>query len=77
MLKLPAAHTDGDAAVFFTKANVVHMGDVYMSPAVSFGTKQSGGSMLGLIDELEFILPMIPEDAKIVPVTARFRLAPT
>jgi len=67
VLKVPAGHTDGDAVVFFKNANVVHMGDVYMSPAVSFGAKQSGGSMLGLIASLEFVIPLIPADAKIVP----------
>jgi cyclase len=67
LLKLPAGHTDGDVAVFFRKANVVCMGDVFMSPAASFGDRHYGGGMLGLIAALEFVLPQIPNDAKIVP----------
>jgi cyclase len=67
LLKLPPGHTDGDVAAFFKKANVVCMGDVFMSPAASFGDRHFGGGMLGLIAELEFVLPQIPDDAKIVP----------
>jgi glyoxylase-like metal-dependent hydrolase (beta-lactamase superfamily II) len=67
LLKLPPGHTDGDVAVFFKKANVVCVGDVFMPPATSFGDRWFGGGMLGLIAELEFVLPQIPSDAKIVP----------
>jgi cyclase len=67
LLKLPPGHTDGDVAVFFKKANVVCLGDVFMPPAASFGDRHFGGGMLGLIAELEFVLPQIPNDAKIVP----------
>jgi cyclase len=67
LLKLPPGHTDGDVAVFFKKATVVCLGDVFMSPAASFGDRHFGGGMLGLIAELEFVLPLIPDDAKIVP----------
>jgi glyoxylase-like metal-dependent hydrolase (beta-lactamase superfamily II) len=67
LLKLPPGHTDGDVAVFFKKANVVCVGDVFMPPATSFGDRWFGGGMLGLIAELEFVLPQIPGDAKIVP----------
>lgn len=67
LLKLPSGHTDGDVAVFFKNANVVCMGDVFMSPAISFGDRWYGGGMLGLIAELEFVLPHISDDAKIIP----------
>ena len=67
LLKLPPGHTDGDVVVFFTKANVVHMGDVFISPAASFGDRSNGGSFLALIDALKFVLPQIPADAKVVP----------
>ena len=67
LLHLPPGHTDGDVVVFFQKANVVCMGDDFMSPAASFGDRHYGGSMLGLIAALELVLPQIPADAKIVP----------
>ncbi|HET9473778.1 MAG TPA: MBL fold metallo-hydrolase, partial [Steroidobacteraceae bacterium] len=67
LLKLPPGHTDSDVAVFFRKANVVCLGDVFMSPAASFGDRHFGGGMLALIQALEFVLPQIPNDAKVVP----------
>jgi glyoxylase-like metal-dependent hydrolase (beta-lactamase superfamily II) len=67
LLSLPPAHTDGDVVVLFKNANVVATGDVYMSPAVSFGDRWYGGGMLPLIDALELLLPQIPADAQIVP----------
>jgi glyoxylase-like metal-dependent hydrolase (beta-lactamase superfamily II) len=67
LLKLPTGHTDGDVVVFFTKANVVHMGDVFIAPAASFGDRSNGGSILALIEALKFVLPQIPADAKVVP----------
>jgi cyclase len=67
LLKLPPGHTDGDVAVFFKKANVVCLGDVFMSPAASFGDRHFGGGMLALIKALEFVLPQIPDDARVVP----------
>jgi len=67
LLHLPPGHTDGDTVVFFKNANVVFTGDVFISPAASFADRHYGGSMLGLIQALELLLPQIPADAKIVP----------
>lgn len=67
LLSLPAGHTDGDVVVFFTRSNVVHMGDVFIPPAAAFVDRASGGTILGLIDALEYILPKIPQDVRIVP----------
>jgi cyclase len=67
LLALPRGHTDGDVAVFFKNANVVATGDIFMTPAVSFGDRHYGGGMLRLIETLEFLLPQIPADAKVVP----------
>ena len=67
IVKLPAGHTDGDSVVFFTKSNVVHMGDVFVAPAASYVDRTNGGTILGLIEALEFVLPQIPADAKVIP----------
>jgi cyclase len=66
-LHFAKGHTDGDSIIFFTKANVVHMGDVFIAPAASFGENSNGGSILALIEALKFVLPQIPADAKVVP----------
>jgi len=67
LLAVGPAHTDGDTVVFFKNAGVVAIGDVFMSPAISFGDRHYGGGMLKLIDALEQLLPKIPEDAKVIP----------
>lgn len=67
LLKVPAGHTDGDVVVFFSKSNVVHMGDVFMAPAASFADRTNGGTIVGLIAALEFVLPQISADAKVIP----------
>ena len=67
LLAVGPAHTDGDTVVFFKNAGVVAMGDVYMSPAVSFGDRHYGGGMLKLIDTLELLLPKIQGDAIVIP----------
>lgn len=67
VLSLPSGHTDGDSVVFFTKANVVHVGDIFMVNGTSFGEASNGGSYAGLINSLEKVLPQIPADAKVIP----------
>lgn len=46
---VPAAHTDGDSLVVFTKANVIHMGDNYFSGAYPFVDLSSGGRVAGVV----------------------------
>ncbi len=43
------AHTDGDAIVHFKKANVIHMGDCYVSASFPFVDLSSGGNIDGFI----------------------------
>ena len=42
---VPPAHTDGDAIVHFTKSNVVHTGDLFVSGGLPFVDLSSGGSI--------------------------------
>lgn len=67
LLTVPAAHTDGDIVVYFTKSKVVHVGDVLMSPGVSFPDQSNGGELLGLIAALEYVISQLPNDVKIIP----------
>ena len=61
------AHTDGDAIVQFTKANVVHMGDVFVSAGFPFVDRSSGGSINGVIGAAEKVLGMTNAETKIIP----------
>jgi len=62
-----SAHTDGDAIVFFPKANVVAMGDIFVRYGFPFIDINAGGSVQGMIAACEDVLRKVPADAKIVP----------
>jgi len=64
---VPPGHTDGDTVVFFTKSNVVHMGDDFVTYGFPFVDVDSGGSVRGMIGAIDELLPQIPPDAKIIP----------
>lgn len=63
----PNGHTDGDSVIFFTKANVVHLGDDFFVDRFPFVDLVSGGSVQGLISNVAVLLTQIPADAKIIP----------
>jgi glyoxylase-like metal-dependent hydrolase (beta-lactamase superfamily II) len=63
---LPHGHTEGDVVVYFRNANVLHVGDLYVSghfPSIDF---DHGGDVEQLADNLETIIAMMPPDATIV-----------
>lgn len=61
------AHTDGDAVVIFTRANVIHMGDVFNNGSYPFVDVPSGGTVGGIIAAADRVLAMIRPDVKIIP----------
>ena len=61
------AHTDGDAIVVFKGANVVHMGDVFLSAGFPFVDLSSGGSVHGFIAAAERVLPVLDANTKVIP----------
>jgi len=66
-IHLRPGHTDGDVAVWFTKSNVVHLGDDFVTYGFPFIDLQSGGSVRGMIAALDSILVQIPKNARIIP----------
>ena len=66
-IHMPHGHTDGDAVIWFTKSNVVHMGDDFFNPNFPFVDRENGGSVRGLIANLDKVIAMIPDDAKVIP----------
>jgi glyoxylase-like metal-dependent hydrolase (beta-lactamase superfamily II) len=61
------AHTDGDVAVFFRNANVVHMGDVYFGGIYPFVDVSSGGSVDGIIQATRHVLELIGDETTVIP----------
>lgn len=58
-------HTDGDIAVYFETANVMHVGDLY-SGRYPYIDPANGGTLAGLIGICRSILDVVNEDTQIV-----------
>jgi len=67
IIKVPAAHTDGDAIVHFAGSDVLHMGDVFFNGLYSYFDGSSGGRIDGMIDALGIGLRIAGPQTKIVP----------
>lgn len=61
------AHTDTDVLVFFPKANVLHMGDVFFNGRYPFIDAGTGGHINGMIAGVEAGLTIANAQTKIVP----------
>ncbi len=64
---LNAAHTDGDAVIFFKTANVVHLGDLMMNGGYPFVDINSGGVLSGYIEYHEQLLSKVDDQVKLIP----------
>ncbi len=61
------AHTDGDAHIYFSKSNVLHMGDTYFQGKYPFIDLSSGGGINGYIASAEKALLVIDDATVIIP----------
>jgi cyclase len=61
------AHTDSDAILYFRKANVVHMGDVFQGPYYPFIDMGSGGSIDGILAALKEVLSRTDAKTRFIP----------
>ncbi len=61
------AHTDGDAIIFFRKANVVHMGDTFFNGMYPFIDVSTGGSVVGMIVAANQALAMTTASTRFIP----------
>lgn len=61
------AHTTGDAAVYFSGHNAVHMGDVFSNAGYPFIDAGNGGTLDGVVAFCEAVLERIGEDAIVIP----------
>jgi cyclase len=67
VLHYPSGHTDGDSMVYFTKSNVVHMGDDFVTYGFPFIDLSGGGSVDGMIVAAEYVISKLPQDVKVIP----------
>ncbi len=64
---IPPAHTDGDAIIHFSKADVVHMGDTFFATGYPFVDVSSGGHVNGIIGVADRVLAMCKPATIIIP----------
>ena len=67
VLHVDPAHTDGDSIIYFTKANVLHMGDTFFKGAYPFIDVSSNGSIDGVIAAADTALKMCDDKTRIIP----------
>lgn len=61
------AHTDNDSAIYFTKSNVLHCGDLVSLGRLPFVDLRAGGSVRGLIAGVELLIKTVPADTVVIP----------
>ncbi|MEE9442973.1 MAG: MBL fold metallo-hydrolase [candidate division Zixibacteria bacterium] len=64
---LANAHSDGDVAIYFEKANVISVGDIFFNEMYPFIDLENGGTFKGLLKGLDTILGIINQDTKVIP----------
>jgi cyclase len=67
VIHFPKGHTDGDSVIFFTAANVVHMGDHFFAGRFPFVDLESGGNVEGYAKNVGDVIAKLPAGAKIIP----------
>jgi len=64
---VPAAHTDGDAIVWFEELNAVHMGDTYFNGFYPFIDFSSAGNIRGMVAAVESALERMDDNTRVIP----------
>ena len=65
-IHMPHGHTDGDAVIWFTQSNVVHMGDDFFNGMFPFVDLENGGSVRGMATNVEAVVAQIRDDTKVI-----------
>ena len=60
-------HTDGDTAVLFERANVLHAGDLFFNGRFPYIDLDSGGGVSDYLNSQERMLALIDNDTRVVP----------
>lgn len=61
------AHTGGDLVLWWQKANVVHLGDVYYNGGYPFVDLAHGGSIAGVVATIEGVLSRADDGTIVIP----------
>lgn len=64
---IPAAHTDGDAAIYIKNLNVLVAGDVHFHSMFPFIDLDTGGNVDGFIAGMQKLIAMIDDETTVIP----------
>jgi cyclase len=65
---LHGGHTDGDSIIVWQKANIIHMGDLFMNKvSLPYLDLSSGANALNLLASIEAALKLTNAETKIIP----------
>lgn len=68
VIHMPAGHTDGDSIIYWTKSNIVHMGDLFFfGITFPFVDGNSGGNVRGIVEAADKVLAIADDNTKIIP----------
>lgn len=67
LFQVAPGHTDGDGIVYFSHANVIHLGDLYFNGIYPYIGIPTGGSIDGMISVGQHVLDMINDKTTIIP----------
>jgi glyoxylase-like metal-dependent hydrolase (beta-lactamase superfamily II) len=68
VVHVPNAHTDGDALIYWQKANALHAGDTFFNKdSYPFIDLESGGSIDGMIAAAKRSLALVKPGGRIIP----------
>jgi cyclase len=67
VIHLPVAHTDGDSAFYFRKADILHTGDAFINRGYPLIDIASGGTIKGQIEATNRLIDMIGDNTLIIP----------
>ena len=67
LVHLPRGHTDGDSAVWFKEANVLHTGDQLFNGRFPYVDIEGGGTIGGYMANLEALVAAVPDDIRVIP----------
>jgi glyoxylase-like metal-dependent hydrolase (beta-lactamase superfamily II) len=67
LIPLPLAHTDGDTAVRFLRANVLMTGDVFRSVGYPNIDRANGGTLRGILDAFDTLVDLAGPATRVLP----------
>lgn len=67
LIHYPSSHSDGDSAIIFKQANVLHTGDLFFNGFFPFVDTANGGNVKKLARSIEHLLGLLPDDVVIIP----------